>query len=356
MTQQIGLPVINVEFQKKASTVVKRGSNGVIAMVLKDTTNQGVFYVTGNYDIPGNLNASNKKYLKLALVGNVNKPSKIVCACIGAEGDINDGLALLETEEFNYLVVPSQSGGDTAKIKTFVEKMRNDIKYNVKAVLPQTADAEYIINADTENIDFEGESGKLNKNEFSILVASTIVGTPLSQSITYVSPRGITNIPAITRANAETAVKAGKLILIKEMGKIRFARGVTSLTTTTSKSEEFKKIKVMDILDLIHNDIRQICVESYIGKMPNSYDNKCKLLVGLNSYFEVLAKEELIEKNYTVEIDLDAQKLYLKELGLDVSSMPEQEIKEANTRDKVFIKASVTPLDAMEEIKVKVEV
>lgn len=353
---QLGLPVISVEFQKKASTVVKRGSSGIIAMVLKDNTNNGVFYVTGNYDIPSNLSSDNKKYLKLALVGNVNKPSKIVCACIGTSGDVNDGLALLETEEFNYLVVPTLSSGDETKVKTFVEKMRNEIKYNVKAVMPNVADAEYIINVDTDDIDFEGESNELNKNEFAILASSVIVGTPLSQSITYVSPKGVTNIPAITRASAESAVKAGKLILIKEMGKIRFARGVTSLTTTTSKSEEFKKIKVMDILDLIHNDIRQICVESYIGKMPNSYDNKCKLLVGLNSYFEVLAKEELIKNDYSVELDLDAQKLYLKELGLDISTMSEQDIKEANTGDKVFVKAYVTPLDAMEEIKVKVEV
>ncbi|MGO0861652.1 phage tail sheath subtilisin-like domain-containing protein, partial [Clostridioides difficile] len=78
----------------------------------------------------------------------------------------------------------------------------------------------------------------------------------------------------------KTWINNGELILIKESGAIVIARGVTSFTTTTdSKGDIFKKIKLVDTLDQIHNDIKKIIVRNYIGKTPNTYDNKCLLIV-----------------------------------------------------------------------------
>ena len=52
----------------------------------------------------------------------------------------------------------------------------------------------------------------------------------------------------------------------------------------------------------------------------------------------------------TVDIDMDAQKTYLQSIGTDTSSMTEQEIRSANTGDKVFLAASIKILDAIEDI------
>ena len=51
---------------------------------------------------------------------------------------------------------------------------------------------------------------------------------------------------------------------------------------------------------------------------------------------------------------MEAQKAYLKSIGIDISEMREQEIKEANTRDKVFIAIKCRILDAIEEINLRV--
>ena len=142
------------------------------------------------------------------------------------------------------------------------------------------------------------------------------------------------------------------------MGKVRVARGVNSLTTLTDvKGNAFQKIKLRKTLNLIHNDLRRVIVEKYIGKVPNSYDNKCILITEIKNYLDELATEQLIEKVNTVGVDLVAQKKWLKDnTNLDVNNMSEQEIKEANTQSNVFIAISLKVVDAMEDIVVSVEI
>ena len=54
------------------------------------------------------------------------------------------------------------------------------------------------------------------------------------------------------------------------------------------------------------------------------------------------------------QINIEAQKMYLRSIGEDVDAMTEQEIKEANTRDKVFLVSTVRPLDAIEDVQLVV--
>ena len=348
MASNIGLPSVIVEFKQKASTAIQRGNTGIVALVLRDSNAQGLHNIKGAYDIPSNLSEANKKYINLTLLGNVTSPSKVVAYVVGEETQLSDALDYLETVDFNYLVVPAIKENERTVVKTFIEKMRNDIKVRVKAVMKLDADYEGIINSTNTATMVEGE---INVDEFCCVMAGLIAGTPLSQSVTYAVPKNVLDIPSKTKAEAETKVKNGELILVKEMGKVRVARGVNSLkTTTTEKGDLFQKIKLVDTMDLIHNDIRKTCIDTYIGKVANNYDNKCILITAISSYFEELAKEQLIEKDFKVDIDIDKQVKYLKSIGVDTSEMDEQQIKEANTKDKVFLKANIKLVDAMEEI------
>ena len=352
MASNIGLPSVIVEFKQKASTAIQRGNTGIVALVLRDSNAQGLHNIKGAYDIPSNLSEANKKYINLTLLGNVTAPSKVVAYVVGEETQLSDALNYLETVDFNYLVVPAIKENERTVVKTFIEKMRNDIKVRVKAVMKLDADYEGIINSTNTATMVEGE---INVDEFCCVMAGLIAGTPLSQSVTYAVPKNVLDIPSKTKAEAETKVKNGELILVKEMGKVRVARGVNSLkTTTTEKGDLFQKIKLVDTMDLIHNDIRKTCIDTYIGKVANNYDNKCILITAISSYFEELAKEQLIEKDFKVDIDIDKQVKYLKSIGVDTSEMDEQQIKEANTKDKVFLIANIKLVDAMESINLEI--
>ena len=352
MVSNIGLPSVIVEFKQKASTAIQRGNTGIVALVLRDANEQGLHMIKGAYDIPTNLSEDNKKYINLTLLGNVTAPSKVVAYVIGEEVELTEALNYLETVDFNYLVIPAIQEGEKEVVKTFIEKMRNDIKVRVKAVMDLSADYEGVVHSSSVATMKEGE---LNADEFCCVVAGLIAGTPLSQSVTYAVPKNVLDIPSQTKEQAENRVKAGELVLVKEMGKVRVARGVNSLvTTTTEKGDLFQKIKLVDTMDLIHNDIRKTCIDTYVGKVANNYDNKCILMTAISSYFEELAKEQLIEKDFKVGIDIDQQVKYLKSIGVDTSEMNEQQIKEANTRDKVFLMANIKLVDAMEEISLEI--
>ncbi|NNV04744.1 phage tail sheath C-terminal domain-containing protein, partial [Brevibacillus sp. MCWH] len=148
----------------------------------------------------------------------------------------------------------------------------------------------------------------------------------------------------------------GEFVIYHDGEKVKVGRGVTSLVTTTQdKGDDFKKIKIVDILDLMYMDIRKTIEDKYIGKYANSYENKVLLIQAINAYYEQLEIDGLLDtgKN-SAEIDLDAQRVYLRSIGVDVDSMKDQQIKEANTRDKVFLLSRVRPLDAIEDIDMKV--
>jgi hypothetical protein len=137
--------------------------------------------------------------------------------------------------------------------------------------------------------------------------------------------------------------------------KVKIARAVNSLqTTTTTKGDSFKKIKIVDITDQIHDDIKSTANDSYVGKVPNTYDNKCLLITAIRGYFDGLISAQLVEENYSLELDMIAQKEYLTSNGVDISQLSEQDIKEYNTDDNVFLGGAIKVIDAMEDISLNI--
>ena len=104
---------------------------------------------------------------------------------------------------------------------------------------------------------------------------------------------------------------------------------------------------------MIQDDIVSTARDSYIGKYANSYDNKCLLITAINAYFAELVRNGLLASG-TCEINLERQKTYLGGKGIDTSDMSDEEIKQANTGSYVFLKATISILDAMEDIEMEI--
>ena len=349
----MGLPVIDISFKQLAKSSVARSQRGIVALILKDTTKTSLT-VFDEGDIPSNLSEANKNLIKDVLKGS---PNKIEVYVLGSEGQISEALTYFEGVEFNLMCMPSAESGDIAAIKTFIKKMNEVVKYKCDAILAnEEADSEAIINYTADDIVVGGKS--VTTANHTARIAGLIEGTPLHQSVTFATLSDVDSIENLTKEQADSRIDAGELILVREMGKVRVARGVNSLTTLTDvKGNAFQKIKLRKTLNLIHNDLRRVIVEKYIGKVPNNYDNKCILITEIKNYLDELATEQLIEKVNTVGIDLMAQKKWLKDnTNLDVNNMSEQEIKEANTQSNVFIAISLKVVDAMEDIVVSVEI
>ena len=349
----MGLPIIDISFKQLAKSAVARSQRGIVALILKDTTKASLT-IFDEGDIPSNLTEANQGLIKDVLKGS---PNKIELFVLGSGDNISEALTYFEGVEFNLMCMPQAETSDVTAIKTFIKKMNEVVKYKCDAIKKKKkADSEAIINYTAKNIVVGGES--VTTANHTARMAGLIEGTPLHQSITFATLSDVDAIENLTKEQADTRIDNGELILVREMGKVRVARGVNSLTSLTDvKGNAFQKIKLRKTLNLIHNDLRRVIVEKYIGKVPNNYDNKCILITEIKNYLDELATEQLIEKVNTVGIDLSAQKKWLKDnTSLDVSAMTEQEIKEANTQSNVFLAISLKVVDAMEDIVIGISI
>ena len=353
----LGLPNVNIVFKQEGITAIERGERGIVALVLKDTNALGGHTVYDITDCPQELSEANKRYVTDALIGNTNAPLRVelfVVENLETE-NLTKVLDYFEETTFDYICSPHFSKQNNTEVATWIKGLRDNEGVMVKAVLADEAsDHEGIINFATDNIVTAHKT--YTTAEFTPRIAGLIAGTSLKIATTYANLPDVLEVPFKKKRLVGEDVKKGKLVIFKQSGQNRIARGVNSLTTTSDvKGESFQKIKITDIMDLMSNDIRKTCHRSYIGKYANSYDNKCILMTAIEGYLDQLVLDGLIERNTVkVEIDMEAQKAYLKSIGIDISEMREQEIKEANTRDKVFIAIKCKILDAIEEINLRV--
>lgn len=357
----MGLPSIVITFKEKGITAIQRGQRGIMAMILKEATipEKNKFVVYSTTDIPETLGEFNKKQIELALMGYQTPPKKIICYIINKSAeDYKEAQLYLETVRFDYVVIPEIKDDETTSFASWIKAMRDTKDIRVKAVLPhEPADHEGIVNFDTTTIKTKGKD--FTTAEYCSRIAGMITGTPMTISCTFAPLGEVLEIEPMTKEEYDTAVEAGKLLLYNDGEKIKIARGVNSfITPVQSKLDSFKKIKIVDAMDMIHDDIKKTAEDSYLGKYANSYDNKCLLILAIQAYFEQLELDGILEKGKnSVYIDVEQQRVYLKSIGtIGVDEMTDQEVKEANTKDKVFLAAEIKILDAIEEIKLAITI
>lgn len=359
----MGMPSITISFNEKAASAIKRGERGVIAMILKDVVpEKNPINITSVLDVPDELSNENKEQIKLALMGYINPPKKVIAYVIeenpteieenpdeNKTDNYKEALTAFESIKFDYLVVPTvETDGKTQDIVDYVKAQREADKL-IKAILPNAkGDSEGIINFTTAEL---RENDKTYTTEqYCSRIAGIIAGTPLNMSCTYASMTELTDCTRLARAEEDKAVESGELIAWFDGEKVKLARGVNSLTTTTgNKGEQFKKIKIVDAMDMISSDIKITIQDNYIGKYANTYDNKCLLISAIGNYLDSLIKEEILSES-SISIDIEANRSFLKEKGMDTDSMSEYEIKTANTGSNVFLMAKISIVDAIEDI------
>lgn len=351
----MGLPEININFQSLAVSAVQRSQRGVIALILKDDTDDT--FDTKEYRTITEINdddwtTTNKDYIEKALLG---VPSKIIVERLGTgAANYNAALTRLASKKFNYLAIPGVAVGDVSTVSTWIKTERDNNKKTFKVVLPNSvSDHEGIINFTTDDIVVGVKT--YTTAEYTARIAGILAGLSLQRSSTYYV---LPEVESITESvDPDADIDAGELILINDDG-VKIARGVNSLTTTTTtKGEDFKKIKIIEGHDLIKEDITKTFKDNYIGKVNNSYDNQVLFLAAVNAYLRTL-EGEVLNPNVDnfVGVDIEAQRLVWEEMGTDTTDWDDQRVKENSFQSKVFVGGSLRFLDAMEDLQLKISV
>lgn len=373
-------PSITVAFIEKAASAITRGDRGIVMLVLRDesvTTDPQKLTVRDVSEVPTTYSAANQKYIKDALKGYTVAPLKVLVYTMPVKDAGNAGedakytamFSYLETAKFQWLAIPTVATDDrVADVVSWVKSQRTNNGNMVKAVLPGAgaADTEGIINWAVSLYTVSGSTRtEITPEEACPRIAGLLAGTGLTISATYAPLKDYDDVERLTRAERDTAVGQGKLVAFWDGEKVKLDRAVTSLTTTTdTKGDSFKKIKLVEDMDMIKTDIQKTIEDDYIGKYANSYDNKCLLMTAIRGYFMQLVNDGIIESG-TVEIDIESQRAYLigkgKNINIDGESitpgdLTDDQVKVANTDSHVFLKSRLTLLDAIEDVSFKIYV
>lgn len=353
----MGMPSLDITFKNVASTAARRLQRGIVAVILLDSAAQGEHILMDNGDIPTALSAANKAYLTSAFAGYVNTPSKVYAYVLPTEAeDFTAALSYFETQKINYVTGPPTCTAEQAtEIKNWIIAQRSNKRYP-KAVLPDTAaDNEGIINFTTDEI--KSGTQEYTTAGYCGRMAGLIAGTPAAISCTYAVLPEVTGVKRLTDAEMDAAVDRGELIIFHDGEKVKVGRGVNSLTTTTdTKRDPWKKIKIVETIDMIRDDLRILTQDNYFGKFSNIYDNKCLLIIAISTYFAQLEAEGILRAGESsVEINVEKQRQYLKDKGVDVANMTDQEIKVADTGTKVFLTGHIGIPDTMEDAELDLD-
>ena len=349
----LGMPSITIRFIEKGASAIQRGERGVVGLILRGaapSVNPAV--IVTEADIVGTWSAANKQYIKDALVGYTQKPKKILAYFVPTtDTDYSDALDYFSSQYVDYLAIPTVNTDELeSSVVSWVKNEWENHNQIIVVMSDTTGDFEGIVNFTTDDI--KVGSNTYTAEQYTPRIAGILAGTPMTMSATFAALNEVDDVERLTKTQQDAAVAAGKFILFFDAEKVKAGTAVTSFTTTTSeKGDSFKKIKLVDTMRQISRDIYTTARDFYIGKYPNTYDNKVMLCNAIKGYFKQLTD---IVENYSIDIDAEANATYLQSKGIDTSSMTTEELRHANTGDKVFLKASMNLVDVMENIDIPI--
>ena len=348
----MGLPKILIEFKTLAETIITRSERGIVAVILKDNSNENetAIYTRESEIVKSHYTAANLAFLSLIFMGN---PSKVIVERVSTEEELASALERLKNKQWYYLTIPEIADDEVNAVVEYITQMRTQYHKTFKAVLPNcAANSEGIINFATDNIKVGAKT--YTTAEYCARIAGILAGLPLNRSATFYA---LTEVESITESETPDAdIDNGKLILINDGTKIKIARGVNSLTEfTETKGKDFAKIKIVEAVDMIRDDIRTTFEDGFVGKVENSYDNKIVFIAAINKYFKDLTSRGVLYDKFDnkAEIDIEAIREWRSKTK-DVSSWDEEKIKTANTGTNVFVKANIQIQDAIEDMNFKI--
>lgn len=339
---------IVVSLIQKAQNFIELNARKTVCIIVPEETVKGIFNVRTSSDVDKlELTDGNKAFIKRGLG---QKTIVIV------DSTVDNALETAKAQRFNYICSNFTGTTDNTKAKEFVIEQVENYKNNIMGVLANTAaDHENIINPTTDDIKVGGET--FTAEEYVSRITSVIANIPTTESATYHVLSEVEKVPQLTKDELDEKISNGELVLIYDGDKVKIARGVTSLTTLGStKTEDMQSIRLVTTGNIMKNDIQKSVADKYVGKIIGSYNNKMNICQEIKGYLAVLQSQSLIDEGYAVDIDTEAQKLYMQSIGVNVDDMTENEIRHYNTKRKCFILCKVKLLEAMEDFSINIEV
>lgn len=354
----MGLPETIISFQSKGTTAITRSSKGIVGLILKDDTAEYSFKAYTNFAAVESADYSTENYLDIERTF-LGKPKKVFVMVLPTATLIDATyLSKFVRKRVDYFSYPKAVPTEKTALITYFAAQNGEY---VKLVLADsTSDNEMVINCTMGFVDTDGVT--VSKEKFTARVAGILAGMSQETSITnYEISEAATLIESEIPEDYDSEIDKGRLVLVDDGDTIKVARGVNSLTTlTATKGKAFKKIKIVECLNIIQRDISDTWEESYSGKIAGSYKNKMLFIGAANVYLKSLTLNGMLNPSGTNAVELNTSTImaYLKtDKGLtddEIADLEDQEILEYDTGSYAFLTGKITPADVMEDLSLPV--
>lgn len=364
-----GMPQIIINFRTKGTTAIKRSARGIVAMILHNETKDEIhnYTIRDVSDIPETgLTDENVDLIKKCLLGT---PLRILVYTL-PNTNVDDAtktqanaLKMLTNIKWNWLCAPTASVQEQQDLASWIKAQRDNKHKTFKAVLSgQAADHEGIVNFCTNDIKVQTDTDSSGNPvyttytalQYTARIAGILAGLALDRSATYFKLTEVESVEVYE--DIDTLIDKGELLLIDEQDGdgVKIARACNSLTTfTTDKGEEFRKIKIIEGIDMVTDDIRDTFKKYYVGKVINDYNHKMLFISAILVYFSEIKGNVLdADAANTVDINTTWQSNYAKLHGDDPATMSVMEIRQYNTGDTLALVGDIRFVDAMENLKI----
>ena len=289
-----------------------------------------------------------------------------------------DAFKEIANTKVNYIAYPTGDPDGQESLASFASGQRKNRRKTVKAVVANyPADSYSVINFTTgqikiDNPDYvealeaaDGDESLVDSSipryrtytaaEYTGRIAGILAGLSLDRSATYYTLPEI--ISCQTYDDIDAAIDNGELVLVNEhdgMG-VKIGRGVNSFVNFSGEQgEDFRYIKIVEAIDLIQDDITINFRENYVGKVVNNYENR-KLFIDMINGYLISLQGAVLDNSPSatnrVEIDLAATREWAAQ-HKKASTMSDQQLRELSCGTHIFLTGSITPVNAMEDLKI----
>lgn len=251
--------------------------------------------------------------------------------------DYANYLTAIEPYQFDILAYDGTESTVITAFTQFVTRLNESVGRKCQMVASgatAAANSNYVIAVQNGVVLNDGTT--LSAQEAVWWVAGAEAGALYNQSLTYAQyPGAVAANPKLSDVEAEAAVEAGMLCFIDTFDVVKVCTDINSLTTITpKKGAEFKKNRVIRVINQFCNDVYEQFSNYFIGKVDNNDNGRALLRAWIIGYLNEMQANNGIQ-NFEAE---------------DVEVLPGQAI------DAVIVNVVIMPVDSIEKIYMTVTV
>lgn len=242
----------------------------------------------------------------------------------------------IELYEFNTMGIATTDSSLKAVAVNFVKRLREQEGRKIQVVLEKYPEADYEGVISVKNGVILSDNTIITSDKAVAFVAGATAGADINQSNTYFSYEGAMDVDTrYTNAEIESALKNGEIVFTINNGKVVIEQDINTLKTfTEERNKDFRKNRVLRVLDGINKEIKWLWDTRYVGKGHNNED-------GRN-----LFKKDIIKLLESMQAVNALQNVVAEDVGI----LP------GIDKDSVFVQIASQPVDSMEKLYMEVEV